>query len=524
MSVRTDATIMTANSAEPTVTAQPTVAAQPTVTAPPADPPAVSRPRSFERIGAYSIVRTVGEGGMGTVYEALHDAIGRRAAIKVLRPELSQNAEISARFLNEARAVNVVNHPGVVNIFELGQLADQTAYIVMEYLDGESLVKRTQGLGGRLPPPLAVQLFRQVASTLQRIHDKGIVHRDLKPDNLMLVRDPEVPGGERTKLLDFGIAKLAAEYQSAGGNLRTKTGTVIGTPIYMAPEQCDGAKDATDRADVYSLGVMLFEALAGRPPFNADGWGRLMVMHMSETPPSVRELAPEVPQGLAELVHAMLAKAPAQRPSMGEVAARLEELGAPKEQLTKEAAASAGTATATARRYGRQAGRSVFTRVYGGWSSAALLLGLSGGLAVGALAGTLGQRALTRRTQLRVPAASPAATAAKPAPLVRWSVDSRPSGAAVIRAADGTLLGTTPWRAELLPAGERWPLLLRQSGFQDATAELDQSRDGTQVVTLAPQPPTEPPTAGKKRKGQSGELPPRTRPRVKDDADVRIIH
>lgn len=197
----------------------------------------------------------------------------------------------------------------------------------MEHLQGETLAARIQRAAGRLPA--APRICRQIASALAAAHARGVVHRDIKPENVMLVPDPEVAGGERVKLLDFGIAKLRAEGEAPAG--ATRAGTVLGTPVYMAPEQCRGAVIVDDRADVYSLGVLLFEALAGRPPFVSDAPGVLMAMHLTQAPPELRALCPGLPPPLYSLVDAMLAKAPALRPSMravAEVLARVEAMPA----------------------------------------------------------------------------------------------------------------------------------------------------------------------------------------------------
>jgi serine/threonine protein kinase len=193
----------------------------------------------------------------------------------------------------------------------------------MEYLDGETLRSRFKKQG-----PLGAAAFpiiRQMATALAATHAKNIVHRDLKPDNVMLVSDPEVPGGERVKILDFGIAKLLAD---AGGDqkVRTRTGTMMGTPTYMSPEQCRGNADVRQPSDVYSLGAMLFELYAGRPPFVSDGFGELVGMHMFEAPPTLSSLVNGVPEALERLITDMLAKDPSARPTMTQVAERLLQI------------------------------------------------------------------------------------------------------------------------------------------------------------------------------------------------------
>jgi ABC-type phosphate transport system substrate-binding protein len=245
---------------------------------------------------------------MGAVWLAEHIALGRRAALKMLHPEFSNRPDIVTRFFNEARAATAISDPGIVQIFDFGQHTDGSAYIVMELLDGEPLDRRLRregalGLGD------ALRLMRQVASTLGAAHARGIVHRDLKPENIFIVRDPEVPGGERAKVLDFGIAKLAGD----PGTARTHTAAMMGTPTYMSPEQCRGAGYVDQRSDVYALGCVLFTLTIGRPPFLAEGAGEIIAMHLREPAPTPSQLRPGIPPELDQLVLRCLAKDPAHR-------------------------------------------------------------------------------------------------------------------------------------------------------------------------------------------------------------------
>lgn len=275
-----------------------------------------------QRIGNYRVVRQLGEGGMGVVYEAVRDDIGSRAAIKLLRPEYALNAETASRFFNEARATNLIDHPSIVKIFDYGQLPNGVPYLAMELLAGESLHQRLQR-EHRLSEPDTVRLGRQVATALAAAHAKEVVHRDLKPENIFIVPDVEASGGERAKILDFGIAKLA---RGETGSVRTHTNAVMGTPIYMSPEQCKGSKHVGDRADVYALGVMLFEMMAGRPPFIAEEAGEYIGMHLFKEPPSLNSLVPTVSPGLHNIVSLMLLKDPQARPTMVMAASALKML------------------------------------------------------------------------------------------------------------------------------------------------------------------------------------------------------
>ncbi|MBL9044948.1 MAG: protein kinase [Myxococcales bacterium] len=279
-----------------------------------------------QRIGNYRIVRKLGEGGMGVVFEAIHELINRRAAIKVLHADFSRNPEMATRFLNEARAANIVQHPGIVNIFEFDRLPDGSAYIVMDYLDGDSLTQRLQRHGGRMEVGVALSLILQVSEALTAAHAKGVIHRDLKPDNIMIVPDQGDASRELVKILDFGIAKMA-ESQGMGPSLaKTQVGVPMGTPLYMAPEQWKGASEVEDKADVYSLGVIIYEMLSGQPPFIANSGSEVMALHILATPRQLNELAPNVPIEVVELVHQMLSKVPADRPSIAMVTRELRRI------------------------------------------------------------------------------------------------------------------------------------------------------------------------------------------------------
>ncbi len=269
---------------------------------------------------------------MGVVYEAVHEGVGGRAAIKILRGEIASNPAISERFFDEARAANSVEHPSIIRIFDSGQTEDGLCYLAMEFLDGETLAHRIKLLG-RLSVASCIRLSRQVASALSAVHGRGVIHRDLKPENLMVVKDPESPGGERIKVLDFGIARLAEDLRTREGT--TESGVVLGTPMYMSPEQCHGAKQVTAHSDVYSLGIIMYKMLAGQAPFVSLGMGALIAMHLTETPQRVETHNAAVPITLSDLISDMLAKSPGDRPSMSDVEKRLrgmsstEDLPAP---------------------------------------------------------------------------------------------------------------------------------------------------------------------------------------------------
>jgi serine/threonine-protein kinase len=278
-----------------------------------------------EQFGNYRAIELLGEGGMGAVYLAEHPGIGRRVAVKVLHKNYIRDDQLLARFLNEARAANAIRHPNIIEILDSGVIADGTPFLVMELLEGESLGTRLRRTGA-LPVATALDFAYQTASALGAAHKKGIVHRDLKPDNLFVIPDSHDTERERIKVLDFGIAKL--QQGPSSDSVKTRTGTLMGTPIYMSPEQCRGTRAVDHRSDMYSLGVILYEMLIGQPPFVSEGFGELVNMHLNVAPPSPRAHRPEIPAALDALVLKMLAKSPDDRyADMGELQAALKASG-----------------------------------------------------------------------------------------------------------------------------------------------------------------------------------------------------
>jgi serine/threonine-protein kinase len=279
-----------------------------------------------DKIGAYTILRRIGAGGMGEVYLAEHVHIGRKAAIKMLLPELSSRADVVARFFKEARATGQLKHPGIIEILDCDVHPSGSAYIVMEYLAGENLGQYLARAGSfAAHPRTAAAIAGQIASALAAAHGKGIIHRDLKPDNVFLAPTPEAGTPVDVKILDFGIAKLVGEDTAPAR--QTRTGTLLGTPIYMSPEQCRGTGRIDHRTDIYSLGCVIFEMIGGRPPFVRAGLGELIAAHLGEEPPELSSIVPSTPAVLGALVGRMLAKDPDRRPvSMGDIVREIEDL------------------------------------------------------------------------------------------------------------------------------------------------------------------------------------------------------
>jgi serine/threonine protein kinase len=278
-----------------------------------------------QRLQNFSIMRLLGEGGMSSVYEAEHALIRRKVAVKVLKSELSVDGAQVQRFFNEARATSAIRHPNIVEVIDVGRLADGVPYLVMELLEGESLGERLERLIS-LEIPVALDYAHQAASALVAAHALRIVHRDLKPDNIFIVPDQRLADRELIKVLDFGIAKLRGEL--AAPPFDTMVGAVLGTPPYMSPEQCRGLPEEIDeRTDVYALGIILYEMLCGQPPFVADGAGELMMMHMTEQPEPPSTLRPEISPALEHVILRALAKRREDRfASMSEFDAALTEI------------------------------------------------------------------------------------------------------------------------------------------------------------------------------------------------------
>lgn len=287
-----------------------------------------------DTVGEYRIEGKLGEGGFGAVFSAVHPVIGKHAAIKILSRQFSANPQMVSRFIAEARAVNQIRHRNIIDIFAFGQLPDGRQYYVMELLDGTTFDKYLTS-NERLTLGQALPILRGIARALDAAHAKGILHRDLKPENVYLVFDED--GGVQAKLLDFGLVKLLSSGQS-GGEHKTKTGTPMGTPYYMSPEQCRG-KDVDRGTDIYAFGALVFEVLTGRVPFNGESPMDVLLKHMTEEPPRASVVCPSVPAALDAPILRMLAKEPsARQASVGEALDSLVAAGTAAGALTGQVA------------------------------------------------------------------------------------------------------------------------------------------------------------------------------------------
>lgn len=300
----------------PPAQAAPTVP-EPVATKPPSAAPSpltnvestAGDPLDGAQLGSFRIIGRLGTGGMGAVYLGEHPQVGKRVAIKILRPELAANRESIARFVAEARMVTRLRHPSIVDVYDFGNLPEIGSYLIMEYLEGDHLLAYLQKRGA-LSPYEAAFLAWQILDALEVAHNAGIIHRDLKLENVFLVR-----WGGRTlvKLLDFGLAKLV-EPAPGDNPLQTRAGVVLGTPAYMSPEQASGSRELDGRSDIYSLGVILFELVTGQSPFYAKNANELLLIKQIEPAPPASAFAPGIPKPLEQLILRCMERVPNDRP------------------------------------------------------------------------------------------------------------------------------------------------------------------------------------------------------------------
>jgi eukaryotic-like serine/threonine-protein kinase len=428
--------------------------------------------------GRYKVETILGEGGMGVVYRCSHTIIGKKLALKVLRADLARDSEVTERFLNEAKAASAIGNPHIIDISDFGQFPDGCTYFVMEFLTGRAL--NGVGVDGhRMSMDRILKVARQLGEGLAAAHAAGIVHRDLKPDNIFLIE--RGADKEFVKILDFGIAKVS----TSEGKL-TRAGAVFGTPHYMSPEQAAGTS-VDERGDIYSLGIILYELVSGKVPFDADNFMGVLTQHMYKAPTLLAEVTADaelLPPGLESIVMKCLAKRPEQRyQSMNEFVGDIDKVLAGARPSATRVAREDLTAPGSYYE-GESSSRGASKRRWA-WVGAAVVVALAAGAAV-----------LTRR-----PAPHPPAL---PAPQV--AVPDAPKTAEVMgdtapRAAPGpslrqVLLATEPMAAEIfkgteslgtspvsvsVPEGQSIELTIKAPGFKDSRLMVDGSETSQSI-------------------------------------------
>ena len=461
--------------------------------------PPVQEP--LRALGSYEILSLLGEGAMGQVYLAQHTRLGKKVAIKVLKPEHARNRDLLERFFQEARTVNQINHEHIIEVHdfvdEVGVDGTHRAYCVMELLTGQTLAQILAE--GPIAVSRVVRIVRQVCAGLGAAHRVGVVHRDVKPDNIFVSERSGVK--DYVKLLDFGVAKLNTSFapqQQRGGTL---AGTIIGTPDYMSPEQSSGAH-VDFRSDVYSVGVVLYEGLSLKRPFDAPAFGQLVVDINTKPVPPLPARTPRgeaIPRALQQLVMRCLEKNPEHRPeSMEELAGELEaSLRPPTGTLVAAPALVAGFQplldTAPVARTAPFNGRAAHFEPEEGDDMLAARLrprraSYLVALLVGALLAAVGVYAwrshrgsrgadVPRAPVAAQPLAAPAPVVPAPVPEVRFAVTSTPPGATVIRTDTGAVMGVTPLLLRTAPM-KALPLKLTLAGWMPSERTLDAAEDG----------------------------------------------
>ncbi len=371
----------------------------------------------------YRIVRVIGRGGMGVVYEAEHTTLGKRVAIKLMLEKYTGDSEAVARFSREALAASRIGNPHIIDVMDIGTAPDGRSFVVMELLSGAPLSKIIED-HGPMPPQRAISIMRQVLKAVGAAHAKGIVHRDLKPDNIFLLDHDS--SADFVKLLDFGISKMIDPDLQVAATKLTTTGVVMGTPLYMAPEQAMGV-DIDHLADVYACGVIMYELLAGRPPFDGATYAVLVAKLLTSEPQLLAEIRPGLSPKLVAAVHRALEKDPQKRFQSADLfsaALPMPNSASAVELATTQA--SGGRARAMPRAAGHRRRWPVLA------ASVAMLAGVATATAI-IISQNKSPATETTPAKVETPAPAPAETG--------WlEVKSRPPGATIL--VDGTLISS----------------------------------------------------------------------------------
>ena len=433
----------------------------------------------------YELVRKIGQGGMGAVYEATHKLIGKRVAVKVLLDKYAQKDQVVARLEQEARLASSIGHSNIIDITDFGQTDDGRTFVVMEFLEGESLgalIARS----GRLDPQRAVGIAHQVASALGAAHQKGIVHRDIKPENIFLVRRGEE---DFVKVVDFGISKSIRPESDEDSPRLTQTGMVLGTPLYMSPEQARGDDELDHRIDIYALGVILYEMVTAEVPFRGSNYLNILSQVLSDEPTPPSQLNPEVSPDLEAVILKAMEK------DRGERYQTLEEMGADLASLLSDALATTGARLTANRRRRKAVRRSAFRTMI--WVAGLSVIGAAGVVTVRAVMGGDNQRDEPRQPVLAGGAADAGVSATAPAPtpaaadagpkqapveVARIKIESTPSGAEVFEG--DRRLGVTPFERSWEKVNRAIVLTGEKAGYDYATITINPYFDDGQRAVL----------------------------------------
>jgi serine/threonine-protein kinase len=465
----------------------------------------------------YEVLKLLGEGGMGAVYLAKHTQVGKRFAIKLLHEQFAHNTEMVERFMREARAAGEVGHDNIIEVYDIGKEASGAVYMVMELLKGQALEDVVSQ--GPMPVPLSCYVMLQVLSALEAAHAQGIVHRDMKPDNVFLTTIAGQPNF--VKVLDFGIAKIKSGEGSHG---LTQTGTMMGTPYFMSPEQARGSRDINHRTDLYACGVMFYQMLTGVLPFDAPNIPALLVKITSEDPVPAEQINPQIPVELAEAIRKAMARDPDVRfQNAGEFAdvirpfaqqdVSFQHLAAAKPAFDTDAGSTApgqttpmgwtasGEAPAPARRTGVVVGIVLAVLVLLGGGAVAALFGL------GVLGG--GEEQSGPATQ---PIVAPRVEEPEEPEVetVEFIVAVSPEDATITL--DGAELEGNPVKLDLEKSNGSRLLMVRAEGHEDYKEWIRLDADFSRTITLEEEAPEETPSAKTGRRKKKKKSPPSPQP------------
>ena len=463
--------------------------------------------------GRYLVTRKIGQGGMGAVYEATHTLIGKRVAVKVLLEKYAQREAIVKRLKQEAQLASSVGNEHIIDITDFGSTEDGRTFVVMEFLDGESLAE-CLGRETQLPEQRILRIASQACSALAAAHAKGVVHRDIKPENLFLLKRKDQ---DFVKVVDFGISKsLRASGEEEETTRLTQTGMVLGTPLYMSPEQARGDDELDQRVDVYALGVIMYEAAAGRVPFIGNNYLSVISQVLNEEPKPLRELRPELSEEFDAVVMKAMSK------DVKERYASANDMLADVTALLDDPTRSTERAKITGPRRRSLAKKSDGSTRYVVWIAGLAIVVAAVVFSVTRLAGSSSKPkdgSAGSASVVAPPAVTPdagvavVAIDAPPAAVIKFSINTKPVGAEVI--CDGLPVGTTPTVVKVVEGDNTRECIARKDGFNDYPFKLNPlQQDITDMTFSLVKPPKgtavirqKPPEKKEKDQGSGANVP-----------------